>query len=75
MTPIDAETAEVVDRLRRSKDGQVFAAYLQRAFQEVQGRLIEDTDDARWRMHQGEARALKVLVERWNPPSTTGTAR
>lgn len=77
MTPLDAQTADVVDRLRRSKEGQVFAAYLQKAFHEVQGRLLEDTDDERWRGFQGEARVLKVLVERWNPPSssTTGSDR
>lgn len=74
MTPIDRETAEVVDRLRRSKDGSVFAAFLTKAFHEAQGRLLEDADEARWLRHQGEARALKVLVEKWNPP-TAGSSQ
>jgi hypothetical protein len=74
MTPIDRETADVVDRLRRSKDGQLFAAFLTKAFHEAQGRLLEDADADRWRTHQGEARALKVLVEKWNPP-TTGSSQ
>jgi len=69
VTPIDHDTAEVIERLRRSKEGQVFAAYLLKAFHEVQGRLLEDSDDIRWRTFQGEARALKVLAEKWNPPS------
>lgn len=77
MTPLDLTATEVIDRLRRSKDGQVFAAYLQKAFHEVQGRLLEDNDDVRLRGFQGEARVLKVLVEKWNPPgsNTTGSDR
>lgn len=75
MAPIDAETADVIDRLRRTKEGGAFAAYLQRAFKEVQVRLIEDSDDKRFHVYQGEARVLKALSERWNSPSTTGTAR
>jgi hypothetical protein len=74
MTPIDRETADVIDRLRRSKDGQHFAAFLQKAFHEAQGRLLEDADGERWTRHQGEARALKILVEKWNQP-TTGSSQ
>lgn len=75
MNALDVATAEAVDRLRRSKDGQVFAAYLQKTLNETQGRLLEDNDDARWRGYVGEARVLKVLVEKWNPPgsNTTGS--
>ena len=73
MIPFDPETADVVDRLRRSKEGQIFAAFLQKAFREVNGRLLEDADEARWRTYQGEGRVLKVLAEKWNPPSNTTT--
>jgi hypothetical protein len=37
--------------------------------------LLEDADADRWRTHQGEARALKVLSEKWTPPTTTGSDR
>jgi hypothetical protein len=72
--PIDADTGEAIERLRRSKEGQQFGLFLMKAFHEVQGRLLEDGDDIRMRTHQGEARALKVLAERWNQP-TTGSDR
>ena len=77
MMPIDAETADVIDRLRRSKKGQIFAAFLAKAFREAQGRLLEDADAERWQRHQGEARVLKVLAERWNQTSniTTGSSQ
>jgi len=74
MKSIDAETTDVIDRLRRSKEGSVFAAFLHKAFLEAQGRLLEDNDEVRFRGYQGEARVLKILTEKWNPP-TAGSDR
>jgi len=73
MIPIDAETADVIDRLRRSKEGQIFSSYLQKAFRDVQGRLLEDSDEVRLRTFQGEARVLKVLTEKWSSTSNSLT--
>jgi len=70
MLSIGPEVADAIDRLRRSKDGQLFAEFMQRAFRDAQGRLIEDTDTTRFAVLQGEARVLKVLSEKWINPVT-----
>jgi len=70
VTPVPFEAADAIDRLRRTKDGQVFATYLNTILKEVMGRLIQDDDQLRFRALQGEARVLKALTDKWSPPAT-----
>lgn len=59
------EQSEAIKRVAARPEGQLVLEYLKEAKNEVQQRLILDDDAHRVRSHQGEARALDMLLSVW----------